>query len=251
MSDDPSRPSAEDKFDDFLDRLLGPEDEAAMTRQVASDPKLAKEARLQDQVDAELKAMYSYDESRAPVFPSEASAPIPFPKAQHTRPNRMWRSMAIAAALLLVGIGVRLSVFSSSGVTSRTVSPEKVYAKLMSRGFEPEFKCTSPDDFKRVTKERLGTSLAMAEAPNIELMGWAYNAGFPGKLIGDHTMLMLTKVDSKEVLVMMDYAASDRPLSIPAGSGLYLHRKVVGPVVNYEISPFATSKILDRLSMPN
>lgn len=239
-------------FDDFLDGLLGAEDEAAVERKVASDPKLAKEASLQGRIDRELKDMYAYDESRAPVFPAEPRAeveppaPIVFPGR-----NRMWRGMAIAAALLLVGIGVRVAVFSGGAGPGRTVGPEKVYAKLMSRGFEPEFVCTDDEGFKKATKDRLGTPLVMASASNIKLLGWAYNAGFPGKLIGDHTMLLLAKVDSKEVLVMMDQVASDRELSLPAGSGLFLHRRVVGPIVNYEISPFETAKIVDRLWVPN
>jgi len=238
-------------FDDFLDALLGSEDEAAVQRQVASDPKLAKEASLQGRIDRELKDMYAYDESRALVFPAEPRvdaeppAPIVFPGR-----NRMWRGMAIAAALLLVGIGVRVAVFSG-GPVDRTVGPEKVYAKLISRGFQPEFVCTDDEGFKKATKDRLGTPLVMASASNIKLLGWAYNAGFPGKLIGDHTMLLLAKVDSKEVLVMMDQVASDRELKLPAGSGLYLHRRVVGSIVNYEISPFETAKIVDRLSVPN
>lgn len=250
MSGEPSRPS-ENKLDAFLDRLLGPEEEAAMTRQVQHDADLAEKAELQEHIDAELKAMYAYDESRAPVFPAEAPAPIAFPNVQTARPNRMWRGMAIAAALLLVGIGVRLAVFSGNSVTGRTVSPEKVYAKLMLNGFAPETVCKEKDQFVQITKERLGTPLWVTEDSSIQLLGWAYNAGFPGKLIGDHTFLLLARVDSKEVLVMMDHANSDRTLSVPAGSGLYLHRKVVGPIVNYEVSPFATPRIVDRLHIQN
>ncbi len=240
--------SSNPNFEDFLDGLLGPDDEAAIEKQVTSDPRLAREASLQGRIDRELKDMYAYDESRAPVFPAEpeveAPAPIVFPGR-----NRMWRGMAIAAALLLVGIGVRVAVFSG-GPVGRTVGPEKVYAKLISRGFQPEFVCTTDEEFKKATKDRLGTPLLMASASNIQLLGWAYNAGFPGKLIGDSTMLLLAKVDSKEVLVMMDQVASDRELKLPAGSGLYLHRRVVGSIVNYEISPFETAKIVDRLSVP-
>jgi hypothetical protein len=89
----------------------------------------------------------------------------------------------------------------------------------------------------------------MTPESNIELLGWAYNAGFRGKIIGDHTMMLLAKVDSKEVLVMMDRAASDRPLTLPPGSSLHLYRKVVGPIVNYEISPFDAARIVERLSV--
>jgi hypothetical protein len=94
MSTDPGR-SPDDKLDDFLDRLLGPEDEAAMTRKVEADQALANEAALQDHIDAELKDMYRYDESRAPVFGSEAEAPAPiaFPTKNPFASGGAWPSL--------------------------------------------------------------------------------------------------------------------------------------------------------------
>lgn len=238
------------RLEKYLDHLLGPESAQAQ-REIDADPRLHQEVELQHWIDSELDEMFAYDSSRAPVIPhAEEAAPIPFVKTRGTR----FRPLAMAAALLLAGIGVWIAVNQLRPVTPevRYVAAQAVYDKLNAGGFKPDFVCTTDEEFKAATKKQFGSPLLLASAPGITPLGWAYNAGFRGKIVGDRTMMLLTKVDDKNVLVLMD--TTDRPaahpIELPSGAGLHVFRRQVGPVVNYEITPFDTERVIGQLREP-
>jgi hypothetical protein len=237
-----------DKLDAFMDRLLGPAEEAKVRRAVDADPELQRETELQRWIDSELGEMFAYDSSRAPVIPHvEEAAPQPIP---FRRPN-LFKPLALAAAVVLAGIAVWIGVNRSGSKSAQLyVAADTVYNKLVSRGFEPEFVCTTDEEFRAATKKRFGTPLMLASTPGVIPLGWAYNAGFRGRIVGDKTMMLLAKVDDKNVLVLMD--TSDRPADRPitGAPGLKVFKRSVGPIVNYEITPLDRERVINNLREP-
>jgi hypothetical protein len=133
---------------------------------------------------------------------------------------------------------------------ARLVNPDTVYERMESRSFTPEFVCKDNTEFRAAVEKRLGSPLELADAGDIKVLGWAYTAEFPGKVIGDKTMIMMTKVGDAYPIVLMDRAADDRTLTLKPGSKLHLFRRQVGPIVAYEVTPLETPRIVDLLREP-
>lgn len=77
------------------------------------------------------------------------------------------------------------------------------------------------------------------------MLGWAYGNDYNGRMIGPDTMVLMTRVDGSEnVVVLMDRASADRRLKLPPGSNLSLFRREVGPIVLYEITPLKSERVI-------
>lgn len=240
-------PSPRDpRMEKFLDGLLTPDEMGATRRAVEADPELRRERDLQRWIDSELNDMFEYDSSRAPVVPhEEEAAPEPI-RIETRRPGPRWRVLAAAAVFLLAGAGVYLYLES---ITPRVeyAKADDVYSKLVSTGFKPTIICTTDEQFREFTEKRLGTPIVLAAAPHVEALGWAYASPVPGTIVGGRTSLLYTKVDGKEVLVLMD--ANDRPADHPitVAPPLHVFKEQVGGVTTYEITPLNEKRVVNNL----
>ena len=243
-----SERSRESLIEAYLDGTLSAEERSRFEAEIAADPELFRLIELQGWMDAELAEQYAYQAPPGGYVP--APAPLPIRRGIPT-----WvRPLALAAAVVLVAAGVWFGLVKGGGGggarPGRVVSPNAVYAKLESRGWEPEFVCTDDAGFQAAVEKRVGSPLLLEPDPEIRALGWAYNAGFSGKIVGDHTMMLLTLVGKERVLVLMDQLSGDRKLEVDPGSPLHVFRRVIGPLVVYEVTPLDKPHVIERLFDP-
>jgi hypothetical protein len=240
------------RLDLFLDGLLEGEELAAFERELRDSPGLRRQVELQASVDEGLRGLYGYREAAAfvPLLPPAVLGRVDAADRPVVRagPALRWRGYAMAAAVLLSVAGLYAVYIGRSTAIDRSLSPETVYAMVEG----PEFVCTTDEAFAAAVMDRLGQPLMLAAggAEGIEAVGWAYGDGYQGEIIGEKTLVLITRVRGEKVLVFMDRVREDRPLSIAPGKGLNLFRRVAGSVVLYEVTPLERAEVIDRLYDP-
>ena len=245
------------ELDLYLDGLLSADRAAAFERAMAADPALAEQVRSQRAIDAGLRQAFAYE-------PRHALGRTPAPQAtpQHSAAAGMslrladWRRQAFAvAALVVLAAGViwmNLTPGSARrGDAIKDLPPDTAYVNLIASGFAPQFVCTTDEAFAKAVRERFGQALLVATTPSLELLGWAYDAGYRTRVLGNDSLILMAKVDGKEVIVVMDRLTTDRPLAQPTTPDIHLHRRVVGQLVVYEVSRSATPLVADKIYDPD
>jgi len=225
-------------IDAYLDGLLSPADIKAFEERLVHDASLREQLRVQREIDARLQGLFAYP--GAPASPAVLAS---------IRPGRIRRfawPAAIAAAILLAVAGVQMYTAYLRANPFKIRPVHEYYAALVDAGWKPAWVCHSDQEFADMVNFHLGSAVVVPlNAPGVELMGWSYadNARH-GTPIGQQTLSLLTRVEGRNVLVLMDRDSSDRRLRVPASSGLHLHRREVNGVVLYELSPFADARVL-------
>jgi hypothetical protein len=236
------RPENAAKVDAYVDGALSVVEREAIEREMQSDRALAEEVRLQQWIDRELAGMFAYE-------PAEVAPPAPIPIAGR---RAWWAALAVAAVVVLAGVAAWLAL-GRGGKPSRPerlFGPDAVYARMEARNFEPTFVCKDNAEFAAAVQKRLGSPLVIDDDPGVKVLGWAYSAEFPGRIIGEKTMILMCRLAEAHSVVLMDEARADRPLSLPAGSNLHLFRRQIGALVLYEVTPLDSPRVLDRLRPP-
>ncbi len=250
------------RLDEYLDGLLSGEDRAAFEREMARDPALAEAARVQGAIDADLRAGLAYEPrvGGAPALRLAGGGQLPVTTAPAAprvagRVGDWKRQAAAVAALVMLAAGVIWMNLSpgprgpAAGAIAE-ISPETAFTNLVAGGFKPEFVCTTDVEFAKAVKDRFGQALLVAATPSVELLGWAYDAGYRTRVLGDMSLILMAKAEGREVIVLMDKVEHDRAMPPPTAAGLHLHRRVVGRMVVYEVSHAATPVILDKVYDP-
>lgn len=249
--------------------LRGPE-LAEFEARLAADADLRAVADAQRRVDQSLRRAFvpavTPVPARAPV-PAEAGDgqsavqtvrdPIPISgrpdsgvRAGSTAPTpRRWWGYAAAAALLLGGAAVFTRVYTHEEQRP-PLEAHTVYASLNSAGWKPEFECKTDAEFIDLTTRRLGQPLVAAASPGVTLLGWGYADGY-GPIVSEETMTLLTEVDGRRVLVLMDRKRNDRRMADPPlADGLRMFRRVLGHAVLYEITPLDSERVINSIRIP-
>lgn len=161
---------------------------------------------------------------------------------------------AAAAVVAVVG-AVWLTIWNENRVpTPVDSSPDAVYGRLVAAGFTPEWKCENDEQFKKAVNDRLGQPLLLANSlPGVEVLGWAYsNKSYGGSPLTNQVMILLARVDSKDVVVFVDQKSNDREhLSVKHRCGLRLFRREVGELVAYELTPLAEPRVVQNFYQPD
>lgn len=243
------------RVDLYVDGLLEGGQLAAFERELRGSAALRAELESQERIDGELRRMFVYDPTRAGE-PIAVSAPDVIGRVDgraSAGSDRKSGSIArfgwygLAAAVLLAGAAVFNIVMDRRTAIDRTRTPTAVYLATD----KPEFVCKDDTEFAAAVKKQLGQPLILAAAPGIEALGWAYGANYNGKVVGDKTMVLITRVDGEKVLVLMDRLRDDRTLDDqPLGEGLHLFRSVVGSIVLYEVTPLPKMRVIENLRVP-
>lgn len=217
--------------------------QASMARRCA--PPLALHlAGLDDAVKAAEARGADGDEAPAAIPISRGAAS---PTAARRGPAgwQRWVGYAVAAVIGIVGV-----VWWSSTVPNpearRVLSAGEVLAASMEGGFKPAFVCKDDAEFVAVVKKRFGTGLLVASTETISVLGWAYSDTYAADIVSKNTLVLMTKVDGREVLVFMDRAPGEHTLKAGAApEGYRLFSKTVGGLVLYELTPFETPRVLE------
>jgi len=233
----------EQRLTRYLDGALPPGEREAFEREVAADPALAQEVALQREIDEAIRRRFPARDVSLPAARSTRAA------RPHSGRRWAWYG-AIAAVLVLSAIGVR--TYFGVAPEFKVLQPDTLYAILETRGWTPEEVCTTPQEFAALVKSRLGKALVPATQPGVTLLGWGYSNDYDGSPLSPSTIVLLAEVEGSRVMVLMDRAGNDRTLSVRPERGLHLHlhRREVGGLVTYEVSPLPEPRVIPLLSPP-
>lgn len=251
-----------DMLDAFLDGRLNEEQTRALRAAAAADPALAAELAVAESADDALRRLYA-PPAAADLLPEDLRHPSSIPFVAPSLPAAAPLQQALAhggdhgslvsrrgllalAALVLLAITAAIYFNTAGGpvqkpapVRKEALTPGQLYANLMARKFKPSFVCENEEQFAKFVGDRFGKGAVLAQAANVEILGWDYADG----MIGEATAVVLARVDGRECVVAIDDKRYDHALT-PPGGDLHLHRDICNGLVIYEISPFAEPRLL-------
>lgn len=240
-----------DTLELYLDGMLKGEELSAFERLLAADAMLRRHVDAHRAMTASLKSRMAPPPSIA--FPAldeaaaEAEAPAPIPIARGSRPLPVARWIGYAAAAMVGIVGVLWWSNTVPNPSARQVlTAGQVLATTMKGGFTPVFVCKDDAEFVDTVKKRFGTGLLVASTESIAVLGWAYSNTYGANIISKDTLVLMAKVDGREVLVFMDRAPGQYDLKkgdVPEGYQMF--SKTVGGLVLYELTPFDTARVLE------
>lgn len=267
----------------YIDGDLEGDELAQMEVRLLADPALRAQIDLQSRIDSSLKRTHDAltipmpaipidlarelagspaisDRADIAPTPTTTATPTPTPTTSATDddyapvpirfPLKRWVTYAAAAAILLAAAGLFRAYWDARVPDFRLMEPIAMYDKLVATGFQPAVICKTEPEFARLVKEKLGIALIASATPGIEILGWGYQDDYDGSPISPKTMMLLTRVEGREVLILLDHASRDRTLKAPPGSNKAIFRREVGPLITYEITPFAEPRVLPTLREP-
>jgi len=223
---------AMDELELYLDGTLAGEDLARFEARLSAEPGLRAQVELQRRVDASLSRVFA---------PQIASPAATTPSATPERPwiaRIGWTRLAAAVFLALLA--------GAAFVAHRAARPERVhpvaaYNDEIATGFRPSVVCENDRQMIEFTRSTLGVALVFARSPDVHLVGWDYNT----KVLTDDTVSLLVKAGDDRIVVFMDRSENDRRIGkFEGSSGMYVHRRQIGDVVLYEVSPRREAVVL-------
>lgn len=228
----------------YLDGDLPPRERRALEKKARRSPELQRRLALQRRIDASLRDVFA------------AGAPEPAVAARIGSAGPSWRRMALYAAAVIIvalaGLWVRTAIQQRN--FNPIHSPERIYHRLVERGFEPEFVCEPGPEFVAAVEERFGAALDIAEAPGVDVIGWAYDTRGPGaysgQILSDNMLILMAHVESEPVIVLMDQRQADTRPRLAPGSDMRLFRKQMAGLVLYEVTPHARPRLLPGFEVP-
>jgi hypothetical protein len=159
---------------------------------------------------------------------------------------------AMAASLLVGVMGVWLiwQQVKPDPTASLIVGPPPIktaaayYNTELARGFEPDWVCANDQEFADTFRQRLGQAMVLKEMPaGSKMLGLDY-----APVLTPLTIALLATVDDQSVMVLIDRLSADNPELINADcANLQVHRRVVGSLVLYELTPLPQARVLDFL----
>lgn len=232
-----------DRLNAYLDGTLDPAAKAEFERALQSDLSLRAEVDLQREIDASLGRLFAYEAPAAAPATLKYEPPAPSKRAWVAR--IAWLASAAAVAL---GVFSYVQFGSPSGDTHP--APAAFYATVVDGGWKPSWACENEEQFARAVANQFQlTSASLVvpfDTPGVQLVGWCYANSFrAGTPLSERSLMLLTNVDGKRVLVVMDRIEKDRALKIERGKGLSMFRREIGGLVLYEVTPLDAPRVLD------
>lgn len=274
MSHDAHNPASQphgyprERLDAYLDGQLTGDELHAFEKSLAQDPVLQAQVDTQRSIDDSLTRLFGRAEPvslpaqpngafeahrqsvartieppRLRVAPHTGAAKAKTPPAK--RNLRLPALLAVAAMLALTAAGLYMTGWIKPsdffGTRETFIGPEVVYQRKVKTGFNPDWVCETDDQFTDTIRSRWGESLLIRNTDSVKVVGWSYYE----PVLSSDTLILLTKVDDTEVIVVMDHKKHDRTVSMKGcGGKLQQFREEFGNVVMYEITPLAEPRVL-------
>lgn len=162
------------------------------------------------------------------------------------------------AAALAIGVGVQYGLLGGGGgawwksgapeLRERFVRGDAAgFLKgVEEAGYKPQWVCGDAKELAEYTGRMLGQRWTIDEAPGLTLVGWTYTDRV---LSSNYSHVLLAEYEGEHVVVVADRADLDREVFAPEGSGVRVHRRVMGDVVVYEVSKMEEAVVLGRIGV--
>lgn len=251
----------------YLDGLLSVDELAAFEARLAEDQDLRQHVDWQRSIQQRLKASVNLDQLRESIRSKVETNASPLQHAPQTQPEKIAESAKAAPifriqTLLYAGLAAAAAVVISVAISEYTdqtapsgrvypellpISPATAYDSLVAGGFKPYEVCTR-EEIPDWTEKKLGLRLAARELPSdVVLVGWTYGYYINGILLGNDAGILLSRVEDREVVVIIDHKDHDRDLTQTGSEIIQGFRSELGDLVLYEFTPFAEARILPLL----
>jgi hypothetical protein len=249
MSDRERWPITEQELEEYLDGQMSGSRKADFQRRLAEDPDARRMVELQGEIDQRLRRLFAPPEvtvGEVGRWVAGVPRPVRRPAGEGTRGHRRWWLVASAVAAAVAWVGVVWQWMEADRIEPyfQPQSLGEIYQATVRRGFRPYYECKDNRRFALTFQQRQGVPLALAELPpGRRMVGLSYTGG-----LSRHTTAMLGYADQVPIMVFVDRLNEDRPVvggKLP--QGLHLHRKQLGKLVMYEVSPLAQPMLLDFL----
>lgn len=230
--------SRRDEIDRYVDGLLSPEDAASFESRLAQDASLREDVESLRAINASLRRSLGDWRHESPQIS------IPGAAGRKRSPFRAaaWLLAAASIVMLVVAGGVWWT-------GSQPTRAESLYTAQIDSGFQPGWVCDTDFEFARWTNNRLRQPLVPADPmpEGVTTLGWSFVQG--SSPLSDRAAIMLASSHSAKVLVLADRLESDRRVRVSRDSGLHVHRRELGPLVLYEISPLESPTALNAIEL--
>jgi hypothetical protein len=249
------RPVDPHDLDAFLDRRPGEDELREFLQDHQGDPVIESSIRLQEKIDGALRALYK------PATDKQMRAWSRAALTQSTKAKPLFHRYPAAARLALAAACIAITAialhqiwqFVNPAVPVSIYGPRpwksmvQVYQEEASRGFTPSIVCRDDDQFSAFVSKRFGHPLLLATLPaGIEASGWSYS-----HTLSPRTAQVLCRVNDTNVLVFMDRAAIDNDKPTAPCGGLNVFRRVLEPMVLYEVTPLPEAHLLEKFYDPS
>lgn len=224
------QPRRDDLIESYLDGQLSEAERASFEAKVAESAELRAQLELQRRVDAALGRLFGESSEAAPV--------LPMPRRWRVHPALV----ALAAVVCMATVGVWW--FATRSFVDQPDRLGPLYRQTIAAGFTPEVVCTTPDEFAGWVRSNFGQPLHPSADPGIEYVGWSY-----AHIVSGYSGVLLARVDGQPVIVAMDRIDREYARQVgPRDASLTMHRRRIGNLVLYEVTPLGRARILPALS---
>lgn len=167
-------------------------------------------------------------------------------------PRRRMGRLAVAAAVAGSLVGVWLiaqNLFPDRPQGGYQAQPwramQTVYHDLVSEGFEPLWVCKDDQEFADSFRSVYHQALLLPEMPpGTTTLGLSYCNSLTAR-----TTCLLATAGGEPVVVFVDRIERDHPQPVP--EGLHVHRRQIGRLVLYELSPMEEPAVLPWFFNPD
>ncbi len=199
----PQLPDDVTPLDAYLDGLLTPEQIAAFESALASDPELRSSLDRQREINARLEQLFRPE----PAVPERTVRAVPW--------RRIGWLGAIAAAVLIASAGVFLYAEYQRMNSVKLRGPGEYYSDVDKAGWKPMWVCDKDQKFADAVNFYLGSAVVVPLAtPGVEILGWNFADDVrKGTPMSQQTLGLLTRVNGRNVMVLMDRLKASRSAS--------------------------------------
>jgi hypothetical protein len=244
----PNEPS--NLIDRYLDGLLSEPERAAFEQRLGAEPELRAQVELQSRINDSLSRSFVVPPAEQVMGPVRSAPRVEARRSRWSIPDLLRSRWVAVAAALLIALGVwsawratRPKQVDDYPTQLAWYPMEMIYRMETQKGFRPQWVCDTERELATTFWLQLDQPLAIPIPP--EKKGWGlsyYNSLSP------KTVALLAKVNDTPVMVFADRAEAE-VLPSP-DSKLYAHKREIGGIVLYEVSPLPKPYLLDDFYVP-
>ncbi len=239
-------------IDRYCDGLLQGQDLEAFEEQAKRDPGLREELVQQRRIDESLRRQFASSSPRSTAAELRRSLATQESRPMANSASLGRRRWLIVAALIAIGAGAAWQAWDyfKPGTVVYPPKPHRTlvqqYQETINAGFKPDWVCETEEEFANTFRKRLRQKLLLGQLPS----GAAALGISHCNTISRRSLMLLARVEGKEVIVFVDRVDRDSSQEDPKIAGLNLFNRQVGKLILYELTPMAKPILLEHFYDP-